>query len=89
MRTLGMFLLIISVTIVIYALNMDVTVSTAYSRVNNIGLMSSRQTYLIIAGALFIGSFIMIALGRSKGLHKRCNEMSILCRRNQEGCYKM
>ena len=51
MKALGYVLVAIGGIWLLVALNMDTTVVTEYgTRVNNIGLMSSRQTQTIVAG---------------------------------------
>ena len=47
----------------VYAMNMDVSVSTYAGRVNNIGLMSDRQNYLIFSGIIFLAGVILAILG--------------------------
>jgi hypothetical protein len=69
MKTVGWLLLLVGVIVGIYALSMEVTVAGfGEDRVNNIGLMSDRQNYLIIAGILsVIGAIILITQKSKEG----------------------
>ena len=69
MRTLGIIILIIGIILGIYALSMDTSVQVNYDgnsfglpeRVNNIGLMNTKQNLIIVAGVLcIIGTLILI-----------------------------
>jgi hypothetical protein len=69
MRTLGIIILIIGIVLGIYALSMDTSVQVNYDgnsfglpeRVNNIGLMNTKQNLIIVAGVLsIIGTLILI-----------------------------
>jgi hypothetical protein len=69
MRTLGVIILIIGIILGIYALSMDTSVQVNYDgnsfglpeRVNNIGLMNTKQNLVIVAGVLaIIGTLILI-----------------------------
>lgn len=69
MRTLGIIILIIGIVLGIYALSMDTSVQVNYDgnsfglpeRVNNIGLMNTKQNLVIVAGVLaIIGTLILI-----------------------------
>lgn len=69
MRTLGIVILIIGVILGIYALSMDTSVQVNSDgnsfglpeRVNNIGLMNTKQNLIIVAGVLaIIGTLILI-----------------------------
>ncbi|MEB3843542.1 hypothetical protein AAH995_04275 [Pseudomonas putida] len=65
MRALGKFMLVLGVIVVVFAISMDVSVSTGSGRVNNIGLMAQRQNYTLIGGMLFIaGLLVVIFAGR-------------------------
>ena len=69
MRTLGIIILIMGIVLGIYALFMDTSVQVNYDgnsygmpeRVNNLGLMNTKQNLLIVAGVLsIIGTLILI-----------------------------
>lgn len=59
MKGFGWFILIVGIVWVISALNMDVSVITGYGRVNNIGLMSSRQNHIIIGSVIALCGLLM------------------------------
>ena len=68
MKAIGILFIIIGALLGIHALTMDVTVAVDYSgsnslglpeRVNNIGLMSDRQNYLIFGGILLVIGLIL------------------------------
>ena len=50
------------VLLLVYALSMDVSVSSGFGRVNNIGLMNDRQNYLIIAGIMILAGIGLLFL---------------------------
>jgi hypothetical protein len=67
MKTLGIILVSAGILIGFYALTMDVDVAVNYpsgnsygmpSRVNNLGLISDRQNYLIIASILTLARIL-------------------------------
>jgi hypothetical protein len=62
-KGIGLVVLVVGVIWAIVALNMDVSVATGYGRVNNIGLMASRQTHLIFAGFLSIAGILLVLFG--------------------------
>ncbi|OFY26314.1 MAG: hypothetical protein A2X17_01395 [Bacteroidetes bacterium GWF2_41_61] len=77
MRTFGKILLFVGILLLIIALTMDVSVEVNYSggnelgfpkRVNNLGLMSERQNYTIIAVGLIIASTILIVSNPKKDI---------------------
>lgn len=76
MKALGYVLVAIGGIWLLVALNMDTTVVTEYgTRVNNIGLMSSRQTQTIVAGFITLFGVIIAVSGRSstnKGSTVKC-----------------
>jgi hypothetical protein len=51
----------------IAAMNMDVSVFTGTGRVNNLGLMSERQNYTIVAGLGVLAGLIMVIFGGKSG----------------------
>jgi len=70
-KTFGIFIILIGIGIGYYAFIMDTTVKVNYSegnnmglpeRVNNLGLMSDKQTYLIISAFLIIGGSMLVAI---------------------------
>ena len=64
MRILGYLAILIGVIFAVFALFMDVTVSTDDGyRVNNLGLMSSRQNYMIFGGFVAIAGIIIVLVG--------------------------
>ena len=65
MRGFGYLVLVLGVLGLIAALNMDVSVSSGFSRVNNLGLMAERQNYTIVAGLAVLVGLIMVVFGRS------------------------
>lgn len=74
MKTTGISILICGILLGLYALTMDTSVKVDYpngntfglpERVNNIGLMSDRQNYLILAGVLTILGVIINIVGRN------------------------
>lgn len=64
MKKLGFFALVIGVLWVVVALNIDVSVDTGYGRVNNIGLMASRQNHIIIGGLIVLVGVLMLIFGK-------------------------
>ena len=65
MRTFGIILAVLGVLGAIGAMMMDVSVETAYGTVNNIGLISQRQNYLIVSAvAVVVGALMAIFSGR-------------------------
>ncbi|HHS9557448.1 TPA: zinc ribbon domain-containing protein, partial [Klebsiella quasipneumoniae subsp. similipneumoniae] len=64
MRILGYLAILIGVIFAVFALFMDVTVSTDDGyRVNNLGLMSSRQNHMIFGGFVAIAGIIIVLVG--------------------------
>ena len=68
MKFLGYVMIAIGAIWLLVALNMDTTVVTEYGmRVNNIGLMSSKQTQTIVSGLVtLIGVIVAVASKSSK-----------------------
>lgn len=55
MRNAGFFILAVGIIWLLVSLNMDTSIATGYGgRVNNIGLMASKQNYIIIGGLITI-----------------------------------
>lgn len=63
MKGLGIFALVVGVSWVIFALSMDVSVSTGMGRVNNLGLMADRQVHTIVGGMITLAGLIMLIFG--------------------------
>ncbi|EOM1365907.1 TPA: zinc ribbon domain-containing protein [Klebsiella pneumoniae] len=64
MRILGYLAILIGVILAVFALFMDVTVATDDGyRVNNLGLISSRQNYMIFGGFVTIAGVIIALVG--------------------------
>ncbi|MFI2829459.1 zinc ribbon domain-containing protein [Klebsiella aerogenes] len=64
MKIIGYIAIAIGVIFAISALFMDVTVATSGGyRVNNLGLMSSRQNYMIFGGFVAIAGIIVALVG--------------------------
>lgn len=68
MRSLGNLMLVLGVVVVVFAISMDVSVSTGSGRVNNIGLMAERQNYTMIGGLLFIAGLLAVIFGGRKSV---------------------
>lgn len=66
MKGFGTFALIVGICWVVFALSMDVSVSTGMGRVNNLGLMADRQVHAIVGGMIALAGLVMMLLG-SKG----------------------
>jgi len=63
-RTLGYLAILIGVIFAVFALFMDVKVAIDDGyRVNNLGLMSSRQNYMIFGGFVAIAGIIIVLVG--------------------------
>lgn len=58
MKILSIILLVLGFFLMLYAVTMEVSISTSIGRVNNIGLINERQNYMIGAGVLLICGFI-------------------------------
>lgn len=77
MKGLGIALLLVGLVVGLFAMTMDVSVSTEAQtiggvempsqRVNNLGLMDERRNYLIIAGFLMTGGLVLTVLGYQRG----------------------
>lgn len=64
MKILGFIAIVIGVIFAVSALFMDVTVASGDGyRVNNLGLMSSRQNYMIFGGFVAIAGIIIALVG--------------------------
>lgn len=74
MKLTGIFLIVLGFLLGVFALDMDVSVGTAFGqRVNNIGLMNDRQNTLMIAATLFIAGIILCAVSNKSGTdRKKC-----------------
>lgn len=67
MKVIGYILMIAGLIAMVFAINMDVSVSTYGGRVNNIGLMSDRQNYLIFSAVIFLAGVILTIFGSKNG----------------------
>ncbi|WP_338658685.1 zinc ribbon domain-containing protein [Yersinia intermedia] len=65
MKTIGYFALAVGIIWLIVALNMDTSVSTGYGRVNNIGLMASKQNQIMLGGFIAFCGLMMSIFGKS------------------------
>lgn len=63
MKGFGTFALIVGICWVIFALSMDVSVSTGMGRVNNLGLMADRQVHTIVGGMIALAGLVMLIFG--------------------------
>ena len=63
MKGFGTFALIVGICWVVFALSMDVSVSTGMGRVNNLGLMADRQVHAIVGGMIALAGLVMMLLG--------------------------
>ena len=64
MKSFGKVILFVGVCWAVFALNIDVSVSTgAGGRVNNLGLMADRQIYTILGGIIALAGLLMVLLG--------------------------
>lgn len=63
MKGFGIFILIPGICWMIFALNMDVSVSTGMGRVNNLGLMADRQVHTIVGGMIALAGIMMVIFG--------------------------
>ena len=66
MRGFWIFALITGVIVVVFSASMDVSVGTGMGRVNNIGLMASRQNWTIIGGMIALAGLLILLLGGKK-----------------------
>lgn len=63
MKGFGKVILFIGVCLAIFALNMNVSVSTGSGgRVNNLGLIADRQIYTILGGIIALAGLLMVLL---------------------------
>ena len=63
MKGFGTFILIVGVCWLVFALSMDVSVSTGLGRVKNLGLMADRQLHAIVGGMIALAGLIMLIFG--------------------------
>ncbi|WP_273889771.1 hypothetical protein [Serratia marcescens] len=77
MREFGFLLLAIGVVWLLIAFNMDTYVFTGYGeRVNNIGLIASKQNHLLISSVISICAILMIIFGKSSS---KATEVYVQC----------
>lgn len=76
MKIIGYLAIVIGVIFAVLALFMDVTVATSGGyRVNNLGLISSRQNYMIFGGFVAIAGIIIALVGdklKASGTSVKC-----------------
>ncbi|WP_259608871.1 zinc ribbon domain-containing protein, partial [Klebsiella quasipneumoniae] len=76
MKIIGYLAIVIGVIFAVSALFMDVTVATSGGyRVNNLGLISSRQNYMIFGGFVAIAGIIIALVGdklKASGTSVKC-----------------
>jgi len=66
MRNAGFFILAVGVIWLLVALNMDTSIATGYGgRVNNIGLMASKQNYIIVGGLITLCGLLITIFCKS------------------------
>lgn len=77
MKATGLLLTFIGVVFGIYAFTMDVSVSSSrgYGRVNNIGLMNDQGNYLMISGFIILIGVILIIFSKNKSEDKDRQEV--------------
>ena len=64
-KTWGNVLFVVGLGVILYTLNMKVSVTSPYGEINNFGLMNERQNYLILGGlASVVGIIISFMNGR-------------------------
>ncbi|MCW2255087.1 DNA-directed RNA polymerase subunit RPC12/RpoP [Providencia alcalifaciens] len=69
MKGFGIFLLVIGIIGAIASFAMDVTVATEYGRrVNNIGLISARQNFILISCFIILCGLLMVLFGGKKNI---------------------
>ncbi|WP_341520707.1 hypothetical protein AABC73_20500 [Pseudomonas sp. G.S.17] len=66
MRGFGFVVLVVGIIALLAAMNMDVSVASGAGRVNNLGLMSERQNFTMIAGLAVIAGLMMVIFGSKK-----------------------
>lgn len=68
MRGFGLLILACGIVGIILSMKMDVSVVSGFGRVNNMGLMSERQNYTIIAGFVAIGGLLIALMSKNAQL---------------------
>ncbi|WP_300727338.1 hypothetical protein [Pseudomonas sp.] len=63
MKRFGTFILIAGICWLVFALSMDVSVSTGLGKVNNLGLMADRQLHAIVGGMIALAGLLMLIFG--------------------------
>lgn len=67
MKTAGFIVVFIGLILAVLVLSMDTSVYTDTGvRVNNLGLMSEKQNYLILTGVIIIAGVILFVKGKDK-----------------------
>ncbi|MEQ5741872.1 hypothetical protein [Providencia alcalifaciens] len=73
MKGFGLFLLAIGIIGAIASFAMDVTVATGYGgRVNNIGLMTDKQNYILISCFIILCGLLVTIFGKKSSVTKKC-----------------
>ena len=70
MKGFGVFILIAGICWMIFALNMDVSVTTGISKVYNLGLMADRQVHAIVGCMIALAGPAYVALRRKSQSYK-------------------
>lgn len=73
MKGFGLFILVIGIICAIASFAMDVTVATGYGgRVNNIGLMTDKQNYILISCFIVLCGLLVTIFGKKSSVTKKC-----------------
>ncbi|WP_265497942.1 zinc ribbon domain-containing protein, partial [Providencia rustigianii] len=73
MKALGIALLIIGSIAAIASFSMEISVATGYgNRVNNIGLMSDRQNFILISCFIILCGLLVVIFGKSSQELAKC-----------------
>ncbi|UAN43819.1 zinc ribbon domain-containing protein [Serratia sp. JSRIV001] len=74
MKTLGYVALVVGVIWLLVAFNLDTSVSTGYgtTRVNNIGLMASKQNHIVFGAFITLCGLLMAIFGKRSTATVKC-----------------
>lgn len=73
MKTLGYVALVVGFIWLLVAFNLDTSVSTGYgTRVNNIGLMASKQNHIVIGAFITLCGLLMTIFGKRSAITVKC-----------------
>jgi len=65
MKAIGLLFILCGIGFAIYSLNLDTSVfSSQGEKINNIGLLSKQQNFVILSGFVFIAGIIMLVCGK-------------------------